>query len=475
VNENRKEASLVAKRAIPTRTLIENDQKGEETMKKGKEHPMANKDRKQQNKASLSEPSSGPSISTSEESAEKSAAETTPSEQETTSSTPETASVQSKTAPSHNGLARTSRRTLLKWGAIVGGSLIVAGGGTVVAQQFLKRSTSVSQAAPVKGVVRNFNFYVRSTELVMPDKTKIWAFGFTDNPNSPASVPGPSIIINEGDTVNLTLHNDKDPTMTQYNTTGDGHTIHLHGLDLPSAMDGDPMTAPGGHAVMQGQSYTYRFVAKNPGTYYYHCHSSATEHIQMGMYGALIIRPSGQSNVAYPGTPAFDKEYTFVLSDMDSAAHQQDYNNLHQGGEDVNWTKYQANYFLINGKAWPDTMMDPQDNIVATVGQTVLVRLINTGYEVHSMHSHGFHFQVIGSDGRKLSEPYFKDTIDVSPGERYDLIFKLDQAGRYMFHDHLEQNTTNNGSYPGGMMTMISVNNPDGSNPVPMQQMMNSN
>jgi FtsP/CotA-like multicopper oxidase with cupredoxin domain len=86
--------------------------------------------------------------------------------------------------------------------------------------------------------------------------------------------------------------------------------------------------------------------------------------------------------------------------------------------------------------------------------------------------SHGFHFLVIGSDGRKLDSPYYKDTIDVAPGERYELLFKLNQVGRYMFHDHIEQNTTNNGESPGGMMTMISVNNPDGSNPVPMQQMM---
>jgi FtsP/CotA-like multicopper oxidase with cupredoxin domain len=159
---------------------------------------------------------------------------------------------------------------------------------------------------------------------------------------------------------------------------------------------------------------------------------------------------------------------------MDGADHQQDYNNLYKGGTDVNWTNYHPNYFLINGKAWPDTMMNPDDNINATVGQTVLVRLINTGYEVHSIHSHGFHFTVIGSDGRKLASPYDKDTIDVSPGERYELLFHLNQPGRYMFHDHIEQNTTNNGAYPGGMMTMINVNNPNGSNPVPMKQMMSA-
>lgn len=329
--------------------------------------------------------------------------------------------------------------------------------------------------ATANGKTRNFTLYVRSTWIKTPDGQKIWAFGYTDDPKGPAKIPGPTIVVDQGDTVNITLVNDQDPTKTTTNPDGDGHTIHLHGLDLPSAMDGDPMTAPGGHAVLPGTKYTYRFVAQYAGTYWYHCHESAAEHIQMGMYGALIIRPKGQPNVAYAGTPKFDKEYTFVLSDMDSAMHTADYNALHtDGGTDPNWTQYKPNFFFINGKYWPDTMSDPNDNINATVGQTVLVRLINTGYVVHSMHAHGFHFLVVGSDGRKLDAPYYKDTISVGPAERYDVLLKLDQPGRFMFHDHAEQMNTNDGEYPGGMLTMISVNNPDGSNPVPMKQMMQS-
>jgi FtsP/CotA-like multicopper oxidase with cupredoxin domain len=281
------------------------------------------------------------------------------------------------------------------------------------------------------------------------------------------------LTVTQGDTVNLTLVDDHDPTNTNYNPGGDGHTIHLHGLDLASQYDGDPMTAPGGQGVLQGEHYTYHFVAQWPGTFWYHCHVEAAEHIQMGMYGALIIRPRGEPSRAYPATPTFQKEYTLVLSEMESVGHRIDADHLQKGGPDMNWSTYHANYFLINGKAWPDTMRDPQDHLEATVGQTVLVRLINAGYLVHSMHSHGFHFLVVGSDGRKLATPYSKDTLDVAPGERYELLFHLDQVGRYMFHDHLEQNTTNNGAYPGGMITMISVNNPDGSNPVPLQQLMN--
>jgi FtsP/CotA-like multicopper oxidase with cupredoxin domain len=72
-------------------------------------------------------------------------------------------------------------------------------------------------------------------------------------------------------------------------------------------MDGDPMTALGGHPIMQGQRYTYQFVAHYAGTYY-HCHVSATEHIQMGMEGALIIRLRGQPNRAYAKYPTLITE-----------------------------------------------------------------------------------------------------------------------------------------------------------------------
>lgn len=336
-------------------------------------------------------------------------------------------------------------------------------------------ATSIStQQVKSTGHTRDFTLYIRQTQLKMPDGTKIWAFGYTDDPRGEAKIPGPPIIVEQGDTVNVTLIDDKDPTKTSFNTDGDGHTIHLHGLDLPSAMDGDPMTAPGGHSVLQGQRYTYHFVAQQAGTYWYHCHEGAPEHIQMGMYGALIIRPQGQPNMAYAGTPKFDKESTFVLSEMDSVMHATDFKGLYHGGDDPNWAQYHPNYFFINGKAWPETMMDPNDSINATVGQTILVRLINSGSTVHSMHSHGFHFQVIGSDGRKLASPYEKDTLDIAPGERYDVIFRLNQAGRFMFHDHIEYTNTNNGVYAGGMLTMINVNNADGSNPVPMKQMMDA-
>lgn len=365
---------------------------------------------------------------------------------------------------------------LLSAGLIVAGVILKAtDSSSVTAAKAASAQSAVDQPqaeAVATGQTRNFTLYVRDATVTMPDGRQIYVFGYTDDPNGPAKVPGPTITVNQGDTVNLTLVNDKDPTRNAQNPDGDGHTIHLHGLDLPSAFDGDPMTMPGDQAVMNGQSYTYHFVANYAGTYYYHCHQNVTEHLQMGMYGAIIVMPKNASNQAYANTPTFDKQYSFVLSEFDSQEHATDYQAIRGNGAEANWGDYKPNYFLINGKAWPDTLTDPTTNISATVKQKVLIRLINAGNIPHSIHTHGFHFQVIGSDGRALPAPYqIKDTILIGPGERYDLLLTFDQVGRYMLHDHIDQNDTNDGKYPGGMMTLMNINNADGSNPVPPIQM----
>ena len=313
---------------------------------------------------------------------------------------------------------------------------------------------------PYTPQVRNFTLYVRDAVLKLPDKTLIHVFGYTDDPRGRAKVPGPALMMTEGDMVNLTLVNDEDPTKTKYNPGGDGYALAIDGLNLP---DQGP--------IKMGERFTYHFVAAHAGTYWYHCRVNPVQHLQMGLYGAFIVQSTADTSVAYPDTPLFNKQYTFVLSEMDSVEHQQEYDALNKGGSPVNWKTYQPDYFLMNGKAYPDTMMDPQDSINATIGQTVLVRLINAGSGVHMMHTHGFHFLVIGANGRKLDQPYYKDTLLMEPGERYDIILRLNQVGRFMFHDHIDENATNNGVYPGGMITMINVNNPDGTNPAPMPSM----
>src|SRR5436309_8359778 len=139
-------------------------------------------------------------------------------------------------------LMNKQRTTLVVGLALLLVSLITAG---VLSAGLRAQASGNTQVKLPPPKVRNFTLYVRDTMVKMPDGRKIYVFGYTDNPKGHAKVPGPTLVVNEGDTVNVTLVDDHDPTYTKYNPGGDGHTIHLHGLDLPTKYDGDPMTAPG--------------------------------------------------------------------------------------------------------------------------------------------------------------------------------------------------------------------------------------
>ena len=102
---------------------------------------------------------------------------------------------------------------------------------------------------------------------------------------SPARVPSPTIRVEVGDDVRVLLHN------THYLP----HTIHFHGTIHPNAMDGVPeiTQAP----VMPGQTFTYEFVAREPGTFWYHCHVQPDVHVLMGLAGMFIVEPNRPRNV----------------------------------------------------------------------------------------------------------------------------------------------------------------------------------
>jgi FtsP/CotA-like multicopper oxidase with cupredoxin domain len=252
--------------------------------------------------------------------------------------------------------------------------------------------------------------------------------------------------VNEGDAVEITLTN-IGPKKAGIKRLA--HTIHFHGLDTDQQNDGVPHTS---QAIQVGESFTYHFKADHAGTYFYHCHVDTVEHLQMGMYGAFVVKAKGGANQAWTGGPTYDKDYVFLLNEIDPVWHK-----AVEEGKAYDRTNYHPRYWTINGKAYPDTEDDPTASISGEVGQSVLIRMINAGYRPHSFHMHGYHFQVIASDGRPLPEPQTKDTILIGPGERYDLLVTFDQAGSFPFHSHNIVDNTNDGAYPGGLHTMIDV------------------
>ncbi|WP_165822603.1 stalk domain-containing protein [Paenibacillus montanisoli] len=170
----------------------------------------------------------------------------------------------------------------------------------------------------------------------------------------------------------------------------------------------------------------------------------------------MIVKAKGGEKRAWTGGPAYDKDYVLMLNEIDPVWHK-----AVEEGKPYDRTDFHPTYWTMNGKAFPDTEKDPSTMIEGKVGESVLIRIINSGYQPHSFHMHGFHFQVIASDGRPLPQPLLKDTLLIGSAERYDILVKFDQSGMFPLHSHNIVDNTNNGVYPGGLHTMIHVKETD--------------
>ena len=255
---------------------------------------------------------------------------------------------------------------------------------------------------------------------------RTWQFG--QGFNEDRSVPGPVIEGIEGQLVEVTLRSQMP------------HTIHFHGLDVDQANDGVPGTS--GYVAGMGMGmgmgfgrvagydnlgspFTYRFIAPHAGTYMYHCHVDTVLHLEMGMYGTVIIRPpDGNDRVAWAGGPAFDREYIWHLHTFDSSWHSERVS----GPRTV---RHRPDYFMINGRNGASVLDDPTSAILAAPGERVLIRLVNVGYQPALISLGGLDFDVIASDGRPLPTPMNMNEHLVTPGERYDIMLKMPVGADY--------------------------------------------
>ena len=246
-------------------------------------------------------------------------------------------------------------------------------------------------------------------------------------------VPGPRISLTEGDHVRFNVTNHlPEPT-----------TIHWHGLIVPNAMDGpaeitqDPIP-PGGH-------FTYDFVVQQAGTYFYHSHTDVDRQQALGLYGALIVAPKAAAHAI-----TADQELVVQLQEWNE---REGYTYPAMPMEGV-----MPNFFTINGKSYPST-----ETVHLKVGQHLLVRFIGSQSAfIHPMHIHGGPFTVVATDGVTLPESarYEKDTVNVGPGERYDVIWPAREPGKWLLHCHINHHTTNDNVEEqggGGLMLIIDV------------------
>lgn len=198
------------------------------------------------------------------------------------------------------------------------------------------------------------------------------------------------------------------------------HSIHAYGLDGNSQKARVSQTA---FSVPSMGSKTFRFVAPSAGTYFYHSHVDTALQMEMGLYGAVIVRPpNGASNIAWEDGPAFDREYIWQLHTFDTRWHT-------AAATGPATLRYRPNVFMINGKDGAATLTDPATAIRAAQGKKVLLRLISYGQMPAVVDLGGVPFKVIAADGRPAKEPIAgQRTWRISPGERYDLLLTLSAA-----------------------------------------------
>jgi FtsP/CotA-like multicopper oxidase with cupredoxin domain len=219
---------------------------------------------------------------------------------------------------------------------------------------------------------------------VEPGKmVKAWAYN--------GVVPGPTIRVNEGDKVQIVLKNEL-PEST---------SLHPHGCQVPNAMDGfDPLTQP---PITPGSTFTYEWIATGPKVCMYHSHHNAQVQVPNGLLGALYI---GQLDL--PAGTRVDQEVTMVLNDAGTIG------------------------LSLNGRSFPATT-----GYVVKKGQTMLVHYFNEGLQIHPMHLHQPHGLVIAKDGVELEQPYYSDTINVAPGERFSVLYTFESPGVWAWHCHI--------------------------------------
>ena len=347
------------------------------------------------------------------------------------------------------------------------------------------------------GATTTFNLTAQTAYLNQPDGNAVYSWGYGCNGTpagfAPAAittatcptmqVPGPTLIVTEGQTVTVNLTNGL-PTPA-------GNTSILFPGFVVTATGGTPgllttEAAPGG-------TVTYTFVANSPGTHAYYSGTQSDLQVEMGLYGAVIVLPVsvpaacgtlGSTTSGLPATnpganakakafwgeadfrlaPAafdnpktcYDREYLFQWAEIDPRIHNAALAQVTALSTCVAGTPgcslevptepYHPAYFLINGRSMPDLMDanyapeyphqpyngDPHMH----PGEMTLIRTIGQGRWQHPFHEHANHVRILARDGNMQLAPDGTDlagllmfNTDTTPGESFDGIFYFTGRG----------------------------------------------
>jgi len=278
-----------------------------------------------------------------------------------------------------------------------------------------------------------FNLTARTGFISADDGNSIFMWGFADGDGlhnrGRMQYPGPTLIVNQNDNVTVNLTNQLTVPIS----------ILFPGQD---GVNAQMVTGTGNLGLLTleanpGETVRYTFQASQPGTYTYYSGTRPELQVEMGLFGALIVRPTMGANFAYNhADSAFDREYLFVLSEIDHRFHQSvRFGRTNQ----IDNTAVFPVYWFVNGRAGFDTVTrdfyplfphQPYGSFARMhPRERILVRMIGGGRDLHPFHLHGNHHRTIARDGRLLKGPADQDlsflafTTGVAPGQTFDAIF----------------------------------------------------
>ena len=231
-------------------------------------------------------------------------------------------------------------------------------------------------------------------------------------------IPGPIMHANVGDKIRIVLKNEL-PEST---------SLHLHGVRVPNAMDGvDPYTQK---PIEPGATFNYEWTAVEPSVGMYHSHHNAQVQVPNGLAGAILIGDWKTMAMAAAGGRTHDannvaeQEVVMVLNDSGTIG------------------------LSLNGKSFPAT--SPYS---LAVGESMVVHYYNEGNMTHPMHLHQPSGLIVAKDGKVLESPFWADTLNVAPGERWTVVYTPKDAGVWAWHCHI----LTHAETPEGMRYMVTA------------------
>jgi FtsP/CotA-like multicopper oxidase with cupredoxin domain len=287
-----------------------------------------------------------------------------------------------------------------------------------------------------------FDLYAYPGSIPLPEGTSLYMWLFGDMTGGATAThpegagyampqyPGPTLVVNQNETVTINVTNYGIPQPV---------SIVVTGHEVTSSGGSAGLVA---QAAAVGETATYTFTANEPGTYIYHSLNAPNPglHVEMGLLGVLVVRPADGSRTAYGAGSGTDyaHEFLYLLTEVDPDIHAE----MEVGHYEhfTNSDRY-AKVWFVNGRVFPDLFQpdfDPaypnqpyKSLAMAHPGDDILVRNVNAGQDSHPFHYHGENLTFIARDGRILSSDgtvsnlgRSDNTINSAPKQAIDAIWK---------------------------------------------------